>query len=264
MKSVLTAILLFPLQFIIVTAQNEDSANFVPDRPGMATPPNILDFRRFEVEDGFQYEWFHENTIRYNNYLFSSLLLRYGLSKIAEVRIQTDFAYDTKKDIASTSKIYGMDPLTIGSKIKILEQRKVVPNISFMFNLTLPFLGKNEFRPKSLAPSFFLLLSNTISEKLNVCYNYGVIWDGNSSIPTQFYALCLSLNLNHSLSTFIEGYGYSYQHSTSDLYIDAGFAYLITDHVQIDVSASGYLNSPSNYYMVNAGIAWLFVRKRKE
>ena len=34
-------------------------------------------------------------------------------------------------------------------------QHKVVPNISLLFNLTLPFIGKQEFLPKTFTPSLY-------------------------------------------------------------------------------------------------------------
>jgi len=99
-------------------------------------------------------------------------------------------------------------------------------------------------------------MSNDITERLNISYNYGMIWNGNSSVHTNFFALCLGAGLNSRWSTFIEGYGFSNQFAKSEFYVDAGFAYLINSHFQIDVSAAGYLNSPQNYYLINTGFAW--------
>lgn len=256
MKILFLQILLLLVLQTMVKSQTDSSINFVPDRPGMATPPNILTSKRFQVEDGFQFEKYNNGILRNENFLFSSLLLRYGFVKNVEIRIQSDYAYNKNSDSATTSAIYGLNPITIGTKIKLIEQRKAIPNISFLFNLTLPYIGKKEFKPDNFAPSFFLLMSNDISEKLNVCYNYGMSWDGSSSEPTHFYALCLGANLNAKWSTFIEGYGFSNQQTNSEFYIDAGFAYLINDHLQIDLSAAGYLNSFLDYYLLNAGIAW--------
>lgn len=256
MKILLLQIVILLVFHTIVKAQIDSSNNFVPDRPGMATPPNTLTSRNFQVEDGFQFEKYNDGNLRNENFLFSSLLLRYGLVKNFEVRIQSDFAYNKIIDSATTSAICGLNPLTIGTKIKFIEQRKAIPNISILFNLTIPFIGKKDFRPNNFAPSFCILMSNSISEKLNVCYNYGMSWDGSSSEPTHFYALCFGANLNTKWSAFVEGYGFSNHQTNSEFHIDAGFAYLINNHFQIDLSAAGYLNSFLNYYCLNAGIAW--------
>lgn len=255
MKSNPILIVLFLFVHLAVHSQVDNSTSFVSDRPGMGTPPDILATRSLQIEDGFQYVNTTDGIIRYENYLFSSLLVRYGVSKRFEMRIQTDYA-ENKEISTSTSAISGLNPVTIGSKIKLVQQRKFLPNISLLLNVTLPYVGRREFRPDNLAPSFFLLMSNDITQKLNVCYNYGIIWDGSSSSPTHFYALCLGANLDSRWSTFIEGYGFSNKSTTPVYYIDAGFAYLITGHLQIDLSAAGYLNSFADYYLLNTGIAW--------
>jgi hypothetical protein len=238
-----------------ILAQTKDSTIFVPDRPGFATPPDIITRRVFEVEEGIQYENSTDGIMQNQNILLSSVLLRYGLLENAEVRIQTDYAYNIKDGITH-SEVYGFNPLTIGTKIKLVEQQGVVPNLSLLFNVTMPFFGKADFRPENAAPSFYLLMSNDITEVINFCYNYGMIWDGSSSIPTHFYAVCLSVNLNDKLSTFIENYGFLNKTTKPEFYLDAGFAYLITNHFQIDLTAAGYLNSFKDYYLFNIGFAW--------
>jgi len=239
-----------------VIAQTNYTTPFVPDRPGFATPPDIIHKNVFEIEEGIQYENSTDGVIRNQNFLFSSVLLRYGLSENAEIRIGTDFAYNIS-DGLNHNVVYGFNPITIGTKIKLIDQQGVVPNFSLLFNLTLPFIGKNEFRPDNAAPSFYLLMANDLSEMVNLCYNYGIIWNGSSSIPTHFYAVCLGVNLTDELSTFIESYGFLTQTTKPDFYLDAGFAYMVTDHLQVDLTAAGHLNSFKNYYLFNIGFAWI-------
>ena len=260
MKFLILQIVLFLLLCSTVKSQTDSSNNFVPDRPGMATPPGILTYGNLQIEEGSQYEKYKHGIINNDNFLFFSPLLRYGINKNFEVRIQSDFVYNKEKDNTVTSTIAGLDPITIGSKIKLVEQRERLPDISLMFNLTLPFFGKKEFRPDHFAPSLFILMSNSISEKLTLCYNYGLSWDGSSSVPTHFYAICLGINLNERFNTFIESFGYFNKLTYPAYYIDTGVAYLINDHLQIDFSAMGYLNSVFNNYSLNVGIAWTILR----
>ena len=255
MRITFSSIIFFLLINSIILSQVKDSTVFVPDRPGFATPPDLIALNVIEVEEGIQYENSTDGIMRNQNIQLSSVLLRYGLFKKAEIRIQTDYAYNIK-DGGIHSVISGFDPVSIGTKIKVIEQQGVMPNFSLLFNLTMPYLGKAEFRPKNTAPSIYLLFSNDLSEKVNLCYNYGLIWDGSSTVPTHFYAACLGINLNDELSTFVEGYGYLNQTTNPKLYIDAGFAYLITEHLQIDLTAAGYINSFKDYYLFNIGFAW--------
>jgi hypothetical protein len=254
----LISLLLILLLFLPSSARTQavDSDSFVPDRPGFATPPHILTQKAFELDNGFQYEKYSMGNINTENILFSSLLLRYGLLENAELRVQSDYAYSMEKSSSTISRIEGMNPITIGTKIKLFEQQNIVPNVGVLINVTLPFIGKAEFRPENTAPSCYLLISNDVSEKLNLCTNYGLSWDGSSSSPTHFYAFCFGINLDNGLSTFIEGYGYINSQSVSKHYVDAGLAYLITHNLQVDLSAAGSLNSFSGYLLLNMGIAW--------
>jgi len=236
-------------------AQTESLIDFVPDRPGMATPTNTMPKGRLQVENGFQME---KLTI-FNNtdeVYISSLLFRYGIIENTELRIQTDYVYNKTNDSTITSIIHGFNPITIGSKIKIIQQQKIIPSISVLFNLTLPVVGKSEFVPKDFVPSFLLLMSNDITDILNISYNYGMLWNGDSSEPTHFYALCFETTFTTKWSSFVEGYGFSNKHTNTKLYIDAGLGYLISKRIQIDFSVMGYLNSIRDYNGLNAGIAW--------
>ena len=237
-------------------SQTIDSTSFSADRPGFATSPDVMTSRKFQLEDGLQYTSIFNGEIHLENYLFSSLLVRYGMLKFAELRIQTDFAYNIVKDSAGSTSVYGFNPVTIGTKIKIIGQHKVIPDISLLFNLTLPFIGKQEFLPKTFTPSLYLLMSNDLTENLNLCYNYGLTWFGGSDALLHFYAVCFAVQLHPKWNVFVEGYGYAALHSYPSFNMDTGVAFLINDHLQADFSVSGAISAIRDMYLLNMGIAW--------
>jgi hypothetical protein len=255
--------LLFMLLGSSIMAQTDDSTSFIPDRPGFATTPDVLSFKKVQLENGFQYTNFFEGDIHIENFLFSSLLVRYGLAKYAELRIQTDFAYNIVKDSTGPTTVYGLNPVTIGTKIKLLSQRKVIPNISLLFNLTLPFIGKQEFLPKTFTPSLYLLMSNDLTQNLHLCYNYGLTWYGGSDALLHFYAVCFEVNLHPKWNVFLESYGFAALHSSPSFNLDTGVAFLISDHLQVDFSVSGSITTIRDMYFVNMGIAWRIPGKNK-
>ena len=244
-------------------AQTVDTTAFVRDRPGFSTPPDVLAFRRFQLEDGIQYTNSSRGDVRNENLLFSSLLVRYGILKFAELHLQTDFACIITTDSTGRSFASGLDPVTIGAKIRILRQRKVIPNISLMFNLTLPFIGKREFLPKTLTPSLLFLMSNDLTKNLNLCYNYGLTWYNGPAVIIHFYAVCLNIQLRPKWGIFVEGYGTSGLRASPTLNMDTGVAFLINDHLQADFSVSGSLTSMNDFYLLNMGIAWKIPGKNR-
>jgi hypothetical protein len=127
-------------------------------------------------------------------------------------------------------------------------------NIAF----TLPYIGRKEFKPSFLAPSFFLLMQNTVSEKLSLGYNLGLQWDGEQPNATAVYSISPSLTVAEGLSIFAEWYGFSTEKAVSDYRADMGCAYLVNDNVQIDFSAGVGLNTVVPDSFVAFGLAWRF------
>lgn len=166
--------------------------------------------------------------------------------------MQTDYL-QVKTDSANFT---GFDPLMIGTKLCISEAKGIVPKISFLFNLTLPYIGKRNFRPEYLAPSIYLLMQNDITRKLNVCYNLGLEYDGESASPSEFAAICLGLGITDKLSGFLENYDWFSSTSKPENFVDLGFAYLVSHNIQLDLSGNMNLQDIRKYIIIGFGISW--------
>jgi len=237
---------------VISKSQINDSTIISADRPGMATPPSIEAAKSLQLETGFSLEKNHLEKPFQENIDYNFTLLRYGINKNSEIRLQTDYV-QVKTDSAN---ITGFDPLTIGTKIFISEAKGIIPKTSFLFNLTLPYIGKKNFRPEYLAPSIYLLMQNDITGKLNVCYNLGLEYDGESASPAEFAAICLGLGITDKVSGFIENYNWFSSASKPVNFVDLGFAYLVSHKIQLDLSGNMNLEDIKKYFMINFGISW--------
>lgn len=239
-----------------VIGQTDDPAPFSADRPGVATPPGLVAHRKFQLENGLQFTSLLYGPVHSQDFLFSSLLVRYGVLKWAELRLECDFPYNITTDSTGSSVVYGITPLNLGAKIKLFSQRGVIPNLSVMFNLRMPFWGTREFRPDQVAPSLYLLMSNDFAGNLNLSYNYGIAWDGITPWPTHFYAVCFDIHLHPKWDVYAEGYGFAARHETPEYFMDTGVAFRICENLQADLSFGGYLNAFWDYYQLSMGIAW--------
>jgi hypothetical protein len=235
-------------------AQEDTSFNFVPERPGMATPPDVMTVKHFQIETGGQYERTGGGALVYHGFVIPSRLFRLGLAKSFELRAQTDYLYYLLKDTV----ISGINTISISGKIKLIEQRKLIPSIALLLNLKLPIIKYKYFSTNIFEPSIIVLLSNVISPKLNVTYNYGLAWAGNFSSPEHFYAFCLGINLNEKISYFIEPYGTFGRSSDLQFYTDTGLSYLISERFQLDISTGVSINTFPNYFFINAGFVRIF------
>jgi len=233
-------------------SQTSELPDISADRPGMATPPSIIVPKCFQVETGYSYEKNKLEIPFQENILYNSTLLRYGINKNSEVRLQTDYARFKTDSVDIT----GFNPLTIGTKITVSEEKGIIPKTSILLNLTLPCFGEKSFRPQNMAPSIYLLMQNDISEKLNVCYNIGIEYDGETAIPTEFAAICLGYSITDQLSGFIENYDWFSKGTQPECFFDLGLACILGKNLQLDLSGNLNIQYPGNYFMINAGVSW--------
>lgn len=184
--------------------------------------------------------------------LFNSSLLRYGINKNSEIRLQVDYAKVKKDGIAFT----GFNPIIIGTKLDISEGKSIIPKTSFLLNLTLPFLGNENFRPHYLMPSFYLLMQNNINSKSSIGYNLGIEYDETKTAPAKFISLCFTHNIAYKLSGFIESYNWFSDNMEPENFIDCGLAYFLRKNFQIDLSGNINVRSIKNYFLFSFGVSW--------
>ncbi len=230
----------------------------VPDRPGQTNPPNVVASGTVQLETGFSRETKNAGGVQTINELYNTSLVRVGLMTNCELRVVVEYAGTRTDSGFQSSAMQGFNPVSVGAKIAICPEKGIVPQTAMNVAFTLPYIGRKEFRPSFLAPSFFLLMQNTLSEELSLGYNLGVQWDGEQPNATAVYSISPSLTVMEGLSVFAEFYGFSTENSVSDYRADMGCAYLINDDVQIDISAGVGLNTIAPDSFVAFGLAWRF------
>ena len=251
--------------FAIVSAYSQNiqtepqrSEPIVPDRPGQTNPPNVISSGIVQLETGFSWETTNASGIQKINYLYNTSLMRIGLMTNCELRLVVEYAGTRTDSGSQSSTLQGFNPVSIGTKISICPEKGIIPQTAMNIALTLPYIGRREFRPSFLAPSFFILMQNSLSEKLALGYNLGLQWDGEEPNATLVYSISLSLTIAEGLSVFAECYGFSTEKSISDYRADIGCAYLVNDDMQVDFSFGVGLNTAAPDSFVGFGFALRF------
>jgi hypothetical protein len=242
-----------------IIAQTEKPEPISPDRPGYGTPPSLVLKNAFQIESGFQYERAKDGNVINENYSYNQLLLRYGLFKFAEIRAASGILKTVTQNGTSSEKVDGMMAVSIGTKIKLYEGKGIIPATSLLIQANLPYFSKKEFRPDHIAPSVLFLFQNSLTEKLSLGYNLGLAWNGTDNDPSKFYAVTFGYNISDKVSCFIENYGNFYG-SSSVLAIDGGFAFLVLNNLQLDISGGPQVSGEGKYGQISFGIAWRIPR----
>ncbi len=234
-KKLLTLLLLFAATFS--NAQD----NIETDRPDQTETVTTVPKGRFQAESGFA----HTNTERNSSgTTLPEILLKYGINGKVEIRLGSEMEYLKYAD----SSDYGLLPVKVGVKINLWEGKGIIPETSLLANITLPKMASKKLQATYAAPEIRLLFENDISDAIQIGYNFGAEWDGESAEPTFIYTLSADFVLSKRLESFIEGYGYLPQLGRADHWIDGGFKYLITKDIQVDISGGYELTSHQHYH----------------
>ena len=221
--------------FLSVNAQSQ-TASFKPDRPGNSPRPVKLDKGVFNIAGGFLFE----NTTLDDRSPQSSLQdisisLRYGLLENMEVYLRSTYrSLFLHSYIPSTKKISGLSPISIGSRVMIAKERGIYPHIELQGELLLPYLGKEDFTPRDVEPSFAFSFLHTLSENTILTYGLGMYWTGPDERGLLGAMLTRSLKPRHGI--FGETYAFLKGHGAGEVYLGAGYFFLLRPTLQLDVS----------------------------
>jgi hypothetical protein len=235
-------------------AQTLEAIN--PDRPGQTNPPTIVPLGFFQLETGFSRESGKAADVLTTNYLYNTSLIRIGLLENCELRFLFEYAGVKIDSGVQSSTLKGFNPISVGTKLAVCPEKGIIPQTSLNASVALPYFGKQEFKPHYLAPSFFLFMQNTLSDRYVLGYNLGLQWDGNQPNATAVYTVCVTITVLENFSVFAECYGFSTEKSSSDYLTDVGCAYLLSNDLQLDVSGGIGLNASAPDSFIALGLSW--------
>lgn len=240
----------FMLASVLGIQAQSDEICVSADRPGMATGAGVLDQGVVQWETGLEFGVGDEKYIS-----LPTTMVRWGLTQFAEIRLQFDGAMNK-----SDKWEYSVLPLTLGTKIKVFDGYKAVPQVSLMANLSIPST-KTQRDEIHVAPQLYLLCHNDINDWLALDYNVGEEWNGQNNIPSTFLALCMGFTLTDKFGAFAESYNYvtkGDEKTVFDPNVDFGFTYTPCRRLQLDTYAGFNLKEPKSAPYIGCGVAWLF------
>lgn len=241
---------LFLALFLIVFKLNAQES-IQTDRPDQTESPAIVPQKHLQVEAGILYEKISKDA---ENISHPTILWKYGVNDHFELRMETELASQTNQ----FQKISGLVPLTFGLKVKLIEEKNAIPTVSFLGHLTTNTLGSKKLQTNHLAPSFRFLFQHTLSERLNLGYNFGAEWNGESPDATGIYTISSAYAFSEKLGGFVEFYGFLNKYQTADHRLDAGLTYLLNNDLQLDISSGIGLSNISPDYFISCGISYRF------
>ena len=234
-----------------INCNAQDFPSIQTDRPDQTECPFITPINYFQLENGFSFEK-RDNNI--NEIVSPTILTRFGINDHFELRLITEFLIN--KDYSE--EISGINPVLIGFKTRLLEERGIIPLTSFIGHIGIPKLASSNYKSTYFAPEFRFTMQHTISEKQSLAYNIGAEWNGETAEPTFVYTLTTGYSLSEKIGTYFELYGFVPQIEKPDHRFDAGVTYSINSSHQLDISSGFGLSKTSPKYFVSLGYSFRF------
>ena len=236
-----------------------------PDRPGIADGSNVVGAGRFQIETGVQEE-FRRTGGASDRTLLLPTLLRLGLSKDWELRVETTGAYiwDRVSDPASgVTKSQGSDPVSLGVKYHFQDTAGMSqPSLGVILRVFAPS-GSGPFKTAHPTADLRLAADWDIAPKWSLNPNVGVaVYEsGGRTYEAGLFATTLNYNPSPILNFFIDTGVQSPEIKggrTSVIY-DAGIAYIVGHDIQLDASVgTGAAGSTPPHPFVSVGISKRF------
>lgn len=218
--------------FFSVEAQEnkvEEIESIATDRPDQTETPDVVPFKYFQMETGFNVESRNKEL----SFMHPTILWKVGIFKSTELRLITELS--SQKDTAGNYRV-GLAPIEIGFKTAICEEKKARPKISFIAHMAIPYLSTKNQRTNYFAPNFRFTLEHTLKKNISLGYNLGMEWDGDSPYPSFIYTIVNGVDITDRWYFYYEFFGDFPVNGASTHTFDGGFAYLIKNNMQVDIS----------------------------
>lgn len=214
------------------------------DRPDQTESPFVVPAHYFQGEFGFNLVELRPNT---RQIVHPASLLKYGIKNRLELRMELSPYTEETRDLLSGQKKTWLEPIEIGAKVRLLEEKSYRPKTSLIAHIGLPFAASKELRTATLPYTVRLTFQNTISNMFALGYNLGLERDvsGSSAI---FYTLAPGFNLGERWYAYLEAFGAFTGGAEHNL--DGGLAFYPSPQTKVDLSGGfGLGNSPLKNYV---------------
>lgn len=216
------------------------------DRPDQTETVFVVPKGYIQFESGFMYEKIDKTDQHFH---LPTILWKYGLNDKVELRVITEFS----RTVTNSTDTYELQPISLGFKTALIEEKGIIPKISF--------IGKAELRKsellqrKTILPAFRFTFQNTINDKTSLGYNLGMFWNENLQ-ETYLYTFTIGKTITPKFNYFVEMYGFMSPNQSADHRINGGITYLVNKDFMLDTSAGIGLSKTSPKHFISFGISY--------
>jgi hypothetical protein len=191
-----------------------------------------------------------------------SLTFRYGIVKNLEFQLITGYigvltkgsvAIKTPKNriISATKDATGLNSLSLGLKAGLLSNKKARPSVAFTGLITLPNIGNPLFTPNTTGVDLSLNMYNSLSDNIDVAYDFGIVWSGDKEDKDNSYNYEISpgYTFSDNFGLYLDFTGVMTKGYDADNRFDVDLSFTLNDYISLDVYAGTSFNTKRFYFI---------------
>lgn len=255
-------LLILTLLSLHLISQNETLTTIISDKPTQTESPFLVPQGYFQMETGFGYVDRDDKEKHLTRLQVASTLFRYGLFRQFELRASGGLEWVDvhDKETEVDSAYGGLDPVTVGFKVFVAEEKGWRPQMAIVGNITLRHIGNEYLRPTFSYPLGKLICRHSLTKKLSLGYHLGFTWNGEKADGFFIYSSHLGYSIVSRLWAFAEVYGTFDNGDQPNHRGGAGLSYRIRHNLKADLSMGLAFNKNVDRYTVTAGLSWRIPR----
>lgn len=247
--------------------QPDEEDIIVTDRPDFTEASSTVGLGRFQIETGYTFTHDDSAGVQLNGHSYPETLFRIGmLAEWFELRIAYNHLNEQTDDpVNGRSRDRGSDDLYLGAKLALTEQAGLLPEMVILPQMFVP-TGDGSFTNDEWLPGVNWLYSWDVNETLSIAGSTQINRARDST--GHFYletaqSGAVGIGLTDQLSAYAEYFGF-YPSSANEPgagpehYMNCGFAYLVSNDIQLDIRAGWGLNRNADDFFSGAGLSVRF------
>ncbi|MDZ4667843.1 MAG: transporter [bacterium] len=250
MKISVLTISVFFLNLSFLFAQYNETIR--TGRPGQAIGAFTVGKNILQFQQGVDYNSYLTSQNKTNIYV-SNNVIRYGIMETVELSALIDYQNLRNKSDSVQTELKGLSNLHLGFRVHVNNKNGWVPTTGFQMRVKMPNVSR-DFGASKPATVMVFVANWSLPKSMSLASNWILSYNGNNPNATGKYVINLGFPIHKKLSGFIENYG---QLSGGEFQqrFDGGFAYLLNNNVQLDLSAGYGNNKGIQDYFVSTGIS---------
>lgn len=234
----------------------------VTDRPDFTESSSTVGRGVNQIEMGYTYTHDESGNTSTRSHSYPEILWRRGIvAEWLELRIGWNYGEERVNTGGTVANQGDSDDIYLGFKIALTPQECWLPEMALLPQMTIPVGGP--FSAEEVLPGLNWLYSWEVNDWLSIAGST----QGNRALDEvtgdayiEFaQSAAAGISLTDTLGVYAEWYAFlpsSADTAQNEHYFNGGFAYLLSDNVQLDIRAGVGLNGAADDYFIGTGASF--------